>query len=126
MSSHEPYSATASVPPLPYFKSCNNVTISTKYAVNSSQLFLQSNSVVTTLCLLDKFCILHGKISSNLVGMELIFNKWGQSFETVWLIFILSFVWRDSQALPQNNGCVHGVRAYVLCMRKYIYITLKN
>ena len=79
MSSHEPYSATASVPPLPYFKSCNNVTISTKYAVNSSQLFLQSNSVVTTLCLLDKFCILHGKISSNCVGMELILNKWGQS-----------------------------------------------
>ena len=26
----------------------------------------------------------------------------------------------------QNNGCVHGVRAYVLCLREYIYITLKN
>ena len=32
---------------------------------------------------------------------------------------------KNSLALPQNNGCVHGVRAYVLCLRKYIYITLK-
>ena len=46
MSSHEPYGATASVPPLPYFKSCNNVTISTKYAVNFSQLVLRFNSIV--------------------------------------------------------------------------------
>jgi len=93
-------------------------------------LFLQLNPVVTTLCLLDKFCILHGKISSNLVGMELIFNKWGWNF-----FFIFSFVGRQKfyrfvrgylcakypltnpQSAPQTAVCLIPLYGLYLCLR---------
>jgi len=38
--------------------------------------------------------------------MELILNKWGQSLETVWLIFILSFVGRQKKVLQRKTPFV--------------------